>query len=115
MWSGCLVLYYVVGPMVQYSPTFLGPTDLLRVRCLGGCAPHTWSTQTYVKKDRLSLNLVQELQPRAFVMIIAVCPPDYLLPLARLCVWQSMVRLARLVDPPFDQAVTWSASISLSL
>ncbi|GAA3874691.1 hypothetical protein GCM10022275_24500 [Tessaracoccus defluvii] len=30
----------------------------------------------------------------------------YRLPLVRLCVWQSIVRLARLVDPPFDQAVT---------
>lgn len=24
-WLGCLVLYYVVGPMVQHSPGFLGP------------------------------------------------------------------------------------------
>lgn len=38
---------------------------------------------------------------------------DYLLPLARLCVWQSIVRFDRLVAPPFDQAVTWSASISV--
>lgn len=36
----------------------------------------------------------------------------YLLPLARLCVWQSIVRFDRSVAPPFDQAVTWSASIS---
>ncbi len=40
---------------------------------------------------------------------------DHLLPLARLCVWQSIVRLARSVAPPFDQAVTWSASISFCL
>lgn len=41
--------------------------------------------------------------------------PCYLLPLARLWGTQSMVRLDRLVDPPLDQAVTWSASISFSL
>lgn len=32
--------------------------------------------------------------------------PGYLLPLARLCVWQSMVRFLRSVAPPFDHAVT---------
>lgn len=45
-------------------------------------------------------------------------PPSavtYLLPLARLSVEQSMVRFDRSVAPPFDHAVTWSASISLSL
>jgi hypothetical protein len=36
----------------------------------------------------------------------------YLLPLARLGVWQSIVRFDRSVAPPFDQAVTWSASVS---
>ncbi len=36
----------------------------------------------------------------------------YRLPLERLCMTQSISQLVRLVEPPFDQAVTWSASIS---
>ena len=40
---------------------------------------------------------------------------DYLLPLARLWVTQSIWQFLRSVCPPFDQAVTWSASISSSL
>ena len=41
------------------------------------------------------------------------CPYYYALPLARLWVLQSIWQLASLVSPPFDHAVTWSASISL--
>lgn len=40
---------------------------------------------------------------------------DYLFPLARLCGMQSISQLLRSLFPPFDQAVTWSASISSSL
>lgn len=39
----------------------------------------------------------------------------YRLPLARLCVMQSIWQLSRFDAPPFDHAVTWSASISSSL
>jgi len=38
-------------------------------------------------------------------------PSTYLLPLARLCVTQSISQLSRSVAPPLDQALTWSASI----
>ena len=37
---------------------------------------------------------------------------DYLFPLARLCVTHSIWQFLRSVPPPFDHAVTWSASIS---
>ena len=39
---------------------------------------------------------------------------DYLFPFALLCVWQSIWQLEISVAPPLDQAVTWSASISVS-
>ena len=39
---------------------------------------------------------------------------DYLFPLARLWVWQSIWQLFISVTPPLLQAVTWSASISES-
>ncbi len=39
----------------------------------------------------------------------------YLFPFALLCVWQSIWQLEISVAPPFDQAVTWSASISMNL
>ncbi len=37
----------------------------------------------------------------------------YLFPFARLWFTQSISQLARTVEPPFDHAVTWSASISV--
>lgn len=39
----------------------------------------------------------------------------YLLPLERLCVLHSIWQLDSSVEPPWLQAVTWSASISLIL
>ena len=40
---------------------------------------------------------------------------DYLLPFARLCVTHNISQFLRSVSPPFDQAVTWSASISATV
>lgn len=35
----------------------------------------------------------------------------HLFPFERLCIWHSISQLSRPVAPPFDHAVTWSASI----
>ena len=94
------------------------PCRAMDERRKGGIQSRGTTKKEKPEKEKTEKEKTEKEKPPARIVEQAGVPIDrvidYLFPFALLCVWQSIWQLEISVAPPFDHAVTWSASISVS-